>query len=52
MHVSHAGELVTVDVSSPGIGGLTDNDFILAAKVDSLSIVDLVKPARKRTLFY
>jgi hypothetical protein len=52
MHVAHAGELVTVDVSSPGIGGVTDNDFILAAKVDSLSMEDVVKPARKRTQFY
>lgn len=52
LHVSHAGEQVTVDVASPGIGGLTDNDFILAAKVDSLDFTDVVKPARRRTQFY
>ena len=52
MHASHAGEQVTVDISSPGIAGVTDNDFILAAKVDSLSMTDLVKPARRRPQFY
>jgi pterin-4a-carbinolamine dehydratase len=52
VHVSQAGEQITVDVSSPGLDGVTDNDFILAAKVDSLDLADLVKPARRRTQFY
>ena len=33
-------------------GGLTENDFIMAAKINQLEFSDLYAPKKKRTFFY
>jgi len=38
---------VSVELSTHAIGGLSENDFILAAKIDQLP-VELKKPAKKK----
>ena len=38
---------VAVELSTHAIGGLSENDFILAAKIDQIP-VELKKPAKKR----
>jgi 4a-hydroxytetrahydrobiopterin dehydratase len=38
---------VAVELSTHAIGGLSENDFILAAKIDAIP-VDLKKPPRKK----
>jgi pterin-4a-carbinolamine dehydratase len=43
---------VTVELSTLPIGGLSDNDFIIAAKVDALSLTDLLVAAKKRTYYF
>jgi hypothetical protein len=35
---SHHGSNVWIELSTHAIGGLSDNDFILAAKIDKLPI--------------
>lgn len=40
------GMVVRVELSSKEIGGLSENDFIVAAKVDILKVSDLIKKAR------
>ena len=44
--------VVTLNLSSPGLGGLTESDFVLAAKLDAQPLSDLVVVARKRTTYY
>ena len=43
---------VTAVITTPGLGGLSESDFILAAKLDVLPLADLVVPPRKRTTYY
>ncbi|GJP31520.1 hypothetical protein CLOM_g12610 [Closterium sp. NIES-68] len=40
------GYVVRVDLHTPAIGGLSENDFIIAAKVDIIKVSDLIKKAR------
>jgi pterin-4a-carbinolamine dehydratase len=42
---------VTVELQTAAIGGLTENDFIVAAKADALSLTDLVAQVKKRTFY-
>ena len=46
-----ADDSVTVELWTSAVGGLTENDFIVAAKLDALSFADLVVTAKKRTFF-
>ncbi|XP_027921700.1 pterin-4-alpha-carbinolamine dehydratase 2, mitochondrial-like isoform X1 [Vigna unguiculata] len=34
---------VTIEIWTHAIGGLTENDFILAAKIDKLDVLDLIR---------
>ena len=47
-----ADDSVTVELWTSAVGGLTENDFIVAAKLDALSFADLVVTAKKRTYFF
>lgn len=47
-----ADDSVTVELWTSALGGLTENDFIVAAKLDALSLSDLVVSAKKRTYFF
>ncbi|CAI5479160.1 unnamed protein product [Closterium sp. Yama58-4] len=40
------GYVVRVDLHTPAIGGLSENDFIIAAKMDLVKVSDLIKKAR------
>ena len=44
--------VVTLSISSPGLDGLTESDFVLAAKLDAQPLSDLVVVARRRTTYY
>ena len=46
-----ADDSVTVELWTSAVGGLTENDFIVAAKLDAVSFSDLVVTAKKRTFF-
>ena len=46
-----AGGEVTMELMTPALRGLSENDFIVAAKADALSLADLVV-AKKKTTFY
>jgi pterin-4a-carbinolamine dehydratase len=43
---------VTVELSSLEARGVTENDFIIAAKVDALTLTDLLVAAKKRTYYF
>ena len=43
---------MTVDLYDPTMGGLSDNEFILAAKLDALALADLTVAAPKRRALY
>jgi hypothetical protein len=47
-----ADNTVHVELSTTTIGGLSENDFIIAAKVDTLSLTDLLVVAKKRTYYF
>ena len=47
-----ADESVTVELWTAALGGLTENDFIIAAKIDAMPLSDLVVSAKKRTYFF
>ena len=47
-----ADESVTVELWTSALGGLTENDFIVAAKLDAMPLSDLVVSAKKRTYFF
>lgn len=51
LHVSGDGT-VTAVIVTPGLGGLTESDFVLAAKLDSLALTDLVIAQRRKTTYY
>ncbi|CAI5458377.1 unnamed protein product [Closterium sp. Yama58-4] len=40
------GYVVRVDLHTPAISGLSENDFIIAAKMDLVKVSDLIKKAR------
>lgn len=43
---------VTVELTTAAVGGVTENDFIVAAKVDALPLTDLIVTAKKRTYYF
>eukprot|EP00200_Dunaliella_tertiolecta_P005958 CAMPEP_0202355044 /NCGR_PEP_ID=MMETSP1126-20121109/10098_1 /ASSEMBLY_ACC=CAM_ASM_000457 /TAXON_ID=3047 /ORGANISM="Dunaliella tertiolecta, Strain CCMP1320" /LENGTH=226 /DNA_ID=CAMNT_0048947585 /DNA_START=216 /DNA_END=896 /DNA_ORIENTATION=- len=43
-----SGEMLGLELSTPAVSGLSENDFILAAKVNELDYKELVAPPRKR----
>ncbi len=43
---------VTVELSTQQVGGLSENDFIVAAKTDALPLADLVPATKKKTYFF
>ena len=43
---------VTVELWTAALGGLTENDFIVAAKLDALPLSDLVVAVKKKTFFF
>lgn len=43
---------MTVELSTPAARGLSENDFIVAAKVDATQLSDLVVAAKRRTYFF
>ena len=47
-----SGQQVTVELATAALKGLSENDFIVAAKADELSLADLVPVAKKRTYFF
>jgi hypothetical protein len=47
-----ADNSVTVELWTSALGGLTENDFIVAAKLDAMPLSDLVVVAKKRTYFF
>ncbi len=48
VHVTVSGDIVIAELSTPQKGGLTLNDFVVAAKVNELDIKPLLPPPRKR----
>ena len=44
--------VIAAIISSPGLSGLTESDFVLAAKMDSLDLAELIVPLRRRTSYY
>eukprot|EP00877_Chromochloris_zofingiensis_P001434 jgi/Chrzof1/11291/Cz05g31090.t1 len=48
-HLDVVGEsLVVAELSTPALGGLTENDFIVAAKVNDLDLSDLLQKRKAR----
>jgi len=43
-----AGTTVAVDLATPAVGGLSEADFILAAKLNDVDCADLAAPKRQR----
>lgn len=46
--VTVSGDIVVAELSTSQVGGLSFNDFIVAAQVNELNIKDLMPPPRKR----
>ena len=47
-----AGGEVTMELMTPALRGLSENDFIVAAKADALSLADLVVAKKKATFYF
>mmetsp|Transcript_35315 Transcript_35315/g.89394 ORF Transcript_35315/g.89394 Transcript_35315/m.89394 type:complete len:214 (-) Transcript_35315:345-986(-) len=46
--VTVTGETLSAELTTAALGGLTPNDFIMAAKINDMNIKDLLPPPRKR----
>lgn len=46
--IKHSAEVVNAELTTPALGGLTINDFIVAAKINTVRVVDLMPMKKKR----
>ncbi|KAG2425367.1 hypothetical protein HXX76_013781 [Chlamydomonas incerta] len=46
--LTHKGAEVTAQLCTKSLGGLTENDFIVASKINDLSLADLLPKRRQR----